>query len=505
VAATDTQHLIQRDAAEAKATDVQHTKSELKRGALLNTLATIAANFRAIFTILIARLLGPITLGIFSVAWSCLDVVSKLAVIGLDDGVTTFVARANARRQPARCRGYLRTAASIAVAQSAVVATAGLVLLHAFGSRTRLEPDFLSAIGVILLALPGIALYRISTSVSRGMKVMQHDIYSRGFTESGITTMAFLAAFAVGWGIFAPEVGAVVGSTASGVVAFVLASKLFAKEPNHSDDNFIANARELVPYSIAIGADQLLNAFIWRIDLILLALLAGRAPGVTLTTVGIYGGVVGIANGLRKVSQSFTPIFAPVVAAMTDADDQERARATYAQLAEWMLWILLPLVAVLALAGNTILLVFGHTFQSGSTWLTIVATACATNAFINLGETVIMVQRPRLNLLNSVITAVTGTTLTAVLIWDFGAIGAAAGILCTYLVQGIVRNIMLRWVFHWRNSWNAISPPLFAALAAAIPAAGIRWIGRGVAAELTSAAMFLCVFGLLWQRRRRAS
>ena len=39
-------------------------------------------------------------------------------------------------------------------------------------------------------------------------------------------------------------------------------------------------------------------------------------------------------------------------------------------------------------------------------WLGIVALACATNCFVGLAETVIMVQRPRLNLLNSAITVV---------------------------------------------------------------------------------------------------
>ena len=33
---------------------------------------------------------------------------------------------------------------------------------------------------------------------SRGMKVMQHDIYSRGITDSVVTTLIFLIALALG-------------------------------------------------------------------------------------------------------------------------------------------------------------------------------------------------------------------------------------------------------------------------------------------------------------------
>src|SRR4051794_560592 len=66
----------------------KRTGAELKQGAALNTLAMLASNFRAIFTLLIARILGPVALGIYSVAWATLDVLSKIGVCGLDDAVT---------------------------------------------------------------------------------------------------------------------------------------------------------------------------------------------------------------------------------------------------------------------------------------------------------------------------------------------------------------------------------------------------------------------------------
>ncbi len=484
-------------------TGADDTHRELKRGAWLNTLAMMTSNFRAIFTILIARLLGPVSLGLFSVAWGATDWISKLGVIGLDDGVTTFVARANASGDKFLSRRLLRIAAGLSVTLSFVVATLSILALRFFGSRLRLQPELVSALSVILFALPGIALYRISTSVSRGMKVMEHDIYSRGFTESGVTTLAFLAAFALGSRIFAPEIAAIVGTWASGLVAFALASGLFRHLPNETRARSTSTlARDLLSFSLPIGADQFLNAFIWRIDVILLGCLVNRVPGVTLTTLGIYGAVVGLANGLRKVSQAFTPIFTPVVAGMTATGAHDRAMATYAQLAQWMLWILLPFVFVLAIAGNTILLVFGQTFQNGSQWLAIVTIACATNAFITLGETVIMVQRPRLNLLNSFITCIAGFVITYMSILYFGVLGAALGILATYLIQGVIRNLMLRFVFHWHNPWHNVSPPILAAVAAGIPAMALRVIWHGSAGQLAAVATFLLIFGFEWNRHR---
>src|SRR5262245_17582988 len=380
---------------------VDKTGVELRRGAFLNTIAMVAANFRGIFTFLVARLLGPVALGVYSVAWATTDIISKIGVLGLDNAITTFIARSEAVGDRARSRTLFRIAVVLGVTQSIITAVIVILALRFFNSRLHVKPQMVSALALVLCAMPGLALYRISTAVSRGMKVMQHDIYSRGMTEPIVTTLAFLLAVTVGFKESSPEVAAVVGSAASGLIALALASTLFRHVPVKVDVvSPFREARSLVAYAAPISIYQLINAFIARLDLLMLGYFVGRAPGVTLATVGVYSAVIGTANGLRKVNQSFNPIFAPVVAGMTATGDHDVAAATYARLAEWMLWILLPLVAALSFAGGTILLVvYGRAFEQGGMWLGIVALASATNAFVALGETVIMVQRPHLNLL----------------------------------------------------------------------------------------------------------
>jgi O-antigen/teichoic acid export membrane protein len=483
---------------------VHTTGAELKRGAILNAFAMLASNFRAIFTLLIARLLGAAALGIFSVAWATTDLVSKIGIWGLDDATTAFVARAEAMGQRLRSRALFRLSLIVAVTLSAIVSLLSTFAIRRFGSRLRMEPEMISALTVILWALPGIALYRISTSVSRGMKVMKHDIFSRGLTEPFATTIAFLIALGMGFGIFAPEVAQIAGSIAAGIIAFVLAAGLFRDLAGADAADFRSEGRELLLYTLPIGADQFLNAFIWRVDVLILGWFVGRAPGVTLTTLGIYGAVVGLANGLRRVSQPFTPIFAPIVAGMTATGEHGEAAATYARLLQWMLWILLPFVAVMILAGQTILLVFGPTFQQGGQWLGIVAIACATNAFVNLGETVIMVQRPGLNLLNSLITCVVGSIATFLLISRLGVMGAALGILVTYVLQGAIRTIILRFVFHWPNPLSQIRPVVMTATVALIPAVLCRLFWPGSAGQIISALVCLALFGAGWVYYRRS-
>jgi O-antigen/teichoic acid export membrane protein len=478
---------------------------ELKRGALTNLIAMLASNFRGVFTFLVARLLGPAALGVFSVAWATTDLVSKIGIFGLDDTIITFIARAEAAGDRARSRSLFRLAVFLGVFQCALLAAFSIALVRLFGYRFGLDPEMADALSVMFFAMPVIALYRINTAVSRGMKVMRHDIFSRGITETIVTTMAFLVALQLGLRTFGPEIAVIVGMGASGIVALFLAASLFRATPvRPAAFSYAAESRRLLTYAAPISAYDLLNSVIVRLDVVMLGCFVGRAPGVTLTTLGIYGAAVEVAGGLRKLNQAFNPIFAPIVAGLTVDGDQEHAAMAFSRVSQWMLWILLPLVAVMTLAGSVILGIYGPAFRQGGMWLGIVALACATNAFVSLAETVIMVQKPRLNLLNSIITCFVALTANLWLIQRFGVTGAAFGILLPYVLQGILRYRALRMVFRWQNPWGDIGRPLLAAAIAGIPAIVCRVMIDGMTGQVLGAVVFLLIYGGAWLHYRRS-
>src|SRR5204862_5167136 len=131
---------------------VDRTGVELKRGAFLNTIAMLASNFRGIFTFLVARMLGPAALGIFSVAWSTTDILSKIGVLGLDNAIITFIARSEAVGDHARSRALFRVAVVLGVVQSAVVAGLAIAAIRLFHQRLHLQPEMVSALAVVLCA-----------------------------------------------------------------------------------------------------------------------------------------------------------------------------------------------------------------------------------------------------------------------------------------------------------------------------------------------------------------
>jgi O-antigen/teichoic acid export membrane protein len=486
--------------------DGDRTGSELKRGMFFNTIALLASNFRGVFTFLIARLLGAASLGTFLVAWATTDILSKVGMFGLDNAIVPFIARAEAAGNRARSRAFYHLAVALAVGQTVLVAGLVIAALQFAGSWMNLDRQLIGVLCVLLCALPGVNLYRICTAISRAMKVMKHDIWSRGMTEPAASTIAFLAAVAFGWKTYGAAIAAIIGTGASGIVALMLASSLFRSAPSaRGVIAYRAEARRLLSYSASICGYDLINSLIVRLDVVMLGCFIGRAPGVTLATVGVYGAVVEVASGLRKVNQTFNPIFAPLVAGMTASGDQHHAAATFARVAQWMLWILLPLFAMMALAGPLILSIYGAEFRQGWLWLDIVALACGTNCFATLAETVIMVQRPGINLLNSAIAVVIGFLANLWLISSLGPLGAAFGILIPYLLLVILRHRTLRLVFGWEKPLRNVAPPVRAAVIAALPAIICRFLLHGVVAQVVSGLVFLAIFGLQWWQFRRVA
>ena len=215
---------------------------------------------------------------------------------------------------------------------------------------------------------------------------MKHDIFSRGLTESIVTTLAFLAT-RLGWNLSAPRL------PPSLAWARPASSRCFS--PRRS---FVPRPRRAVQFPIApklagcsataasISGYDLLNAVIVRLDVIMLGCFVGRAPGVTLATVGIYGAVVEMAGGLRKVNQAFNPIFAPLIAGMTAMATRNTPQPLSPASRNGCSGFCCRLLAVMVFAGSVILSIYGTAFRQGATWLGIVAAACATNCFRRSGR-----------------------------------------------------------------------------------------------------------------------
>jgi O-antigen/teichoic acid export membrane protein len=206
-----------------------------------------------------------------------------------------------------------------------------------------------------------------------------------------------------------------------------------------------------------------------------------------------------MGGGLRKINQAFGPTFMTALARHMQLGQIADAQATFGAVARWMLTVLLPAVAVFGLAGGALMSIYGPAFVQGAAWLAIAGAASALNAFVGLGETILMVSRPRINFGNAVAAIAGGVASHLILIPRIGPLGAAISVLVPYAVYGLLRGAEITWLFAWQWPWIALAKPIGAALVALAPALAVRLSTHGLAMQLVSAGLYLATYVAAWR------
>ena len=465
---------------------------ELLGGGAVNTLGTAVGAFRTVFLLLVARLLGDAALGTFSLAWATIDLASKVGGLGLGLGIVPHVARADAERT--ENRGLLLTAVPLGLVGSLGLAFAMTMGFRGFGHLVLRSPELAHGVALMALALPGVVVYRISNGFSRGMRIMRHNLYSRGLVESLVTLAVFLVAFALGARELAPIGALVVGTTAGGGVAFLLALSVAPGTGSFS----VAEGRRLVRHSLPVAGYGLVNLLMQRLDVILLGAFVGRAPGLDLGTFGAYCAAVEVASVMRKVRQTFEPIYTPIVARRIAGDDFEPVRGVVAQMGRWNLALQLPLAGVLVVSGGLALALFGTSFVQAAPWLAVLVVAHGLFNFFGLAEALLLVRRPDLNLLNSCLAAAIQLGLSLLLVPRVGAAGAALAMIGAQTALGVLRLTELRWLFGLSWPCRSLARPVITSAIAITVGLGVRRLVPGPLGWAVAAVVLVAVTVAAW-------
>jgi O-antigen/teichoic acid export membrane protein len=468
----------------------------IARGAAANLLVLLAANFRGVFTFLIARILGPAALGRFGLVFATTELLSKAGMLGLDAGIIPMIARRAVVGDGEGSRRLFRQAIGLAAVVSVPLALIAIPAISWVATARGLDA-YRGGMLLMLLALPGIAVARISTGASRAIRSMGAEFYSRGLTETWVTTGVFVIAVALGIRAVAPALAVVAGTTAGAVVAFALAARALA-DVRGSVATDRPSAGDMLRFTAPIAGSSLVNVLVMQADVLLLGAFVGRAPGVTVETFGVFCATTEIAGSMRKVRQVFDPIFAPVAATRLAANTRASLRETVAGPGRWVLSAQLPLVGVLLLASGAVLSIYGPGFRQGALWLALLGLAHGMNTFAGLVETLLMIERPGLNLINAIATVTIQIVAGLLLIPRYGATGAAVAMALGFSAQGVLRFAEMRHVYGWSWPWGSLRRPLAAFLIAFAPAVGIRLLG-GLIAEIASAAIFLALYAGAWR------
>lgn len=460
------------------------------------TIASAALVGPACAALMLCRVAGAAAFGWFAAGWAVADVVSRVASFGFDRGLPGWLASRDTAGDRAATRRGLRMALFMALPASVIATLAGGTVVRLLGPLTGASPALLSAVAITLFAVPGLVVSRICTALSLAKHVGRHAVVSR-LGGSAVSVLAILLIAPSRQATHGPALAAIAGASASGVLAFACARRLYVEEPRTPVLDGETSA--LFACSLPGGIEGLLAAATRQVSLLVLAMTGGTAA--TAESLGAYGVALAIAGVLRAVPRAVQPATDEAVDLWQGGAVAE-GEALFTSVVRWTLGLLVLVGGFLFLCGTSTLALAGPlSSASGAVGSMLVLVA----AFVLWGagapaRVALIRARPALAVMSA-------TAACAVAIWSAmafapvsGAGGAARSVLLASATGTVVAHVALLVLAGWR--WHVrrlVAPIVAAAAGAAVAFVAIAMAGAppsAVASPVWAAPVFVVAFAI---------
>lgn len=447
--------------------------------------------------VVIARLLGPASYGLFAIGFTILRMVNLLAPLGLDKGAIRFGAPLWRRDQPG-LRSVIFRSLGLTLLSGVLV---GMTL---FALSPEIEIAFrkvglATVIRWIAIAVPLVTGLQVAAAVTRISQRMKFDVYSKDLGQPVLNLALLGLFFSMGWRL----VGALAATTISFGGAFLLAlifiKRLFPQIFNRQLKATV-NLAALLKFSIPASLAGAFTIFLMWVDRLLVGYFLPAAD------TGVYQAISQSSVLFAVILGAFQPIFMPMIADLSSRGEHQRLQALYQVSTKWGLYLSIPVFVVICLAPREIMtVVFGSRYESGWAPLVILSIGQMINVGTGaVGLLLVMSGHQNRWVTISGMMLVVNVLINVFLIPRYGLIGAAAG--TAFSLAGMYL-LGLHQVYTHLKIWP-FDHRYFKGIIAGLIAALLVWVVRElpVASDLVHLVLMagfagLTFLGMLWVLR----
>ncbi|MFH1018687.1 MAG: oligosaccharide flippase family protein [Pseudomonadota bacterium] len=410
---------------------MENDHRQLAKGVLVNVLGMLAKASRPLFLIIFSRILGAEKFGLYMLAFATQEIVSKLAALGLDMGITRLVGRLLAQGRKDDVRAVVQKTLMVGVGTSGVVALA-LGLLADPVSRLILGTERLgSPLRNFCWGMPAVCATTMILYSIRPTLRMQFELYVRSVVEPLLILVLGILALHLDLGVQGLSFAHNIAALAAMVLAWVFFLKIY---PAKKGPLANVNWKLLWNTGVPMGANELLNTFKNRLDVMVI----GRF--MSLTNVGIYSAVLEIGSVLRKLRATVDPVLMPMAQAHHERADTVRLNRNLSLALRWVMIPSMALFGVMLVVPQVFLRFFGEAFEPGSAALRIMAGGQLVCVTLGLLEGVLlMVGYAYVPLINSAVMIGLNLLLLRFMVPRWGLEGAAWATCISFTVIALWR------------------------------------------------------------------
>ena len=324
--------------------------------------------------VILARLLGPDTFGLYALGWTMLQMAGTIVPLGVPQAVVRYGSPAWGKDN-----GYLRVVLQRSLFFAGLL---GLVVGGAlFGSAEWLanvifqKPDLLPVLKGFALAVVLIVLVRVMAAATRISQRMQFSALIEDLLQPAIQLLLVaVLVMGLGWGLRGAVLSAVVGFVGAVGVGMLLLWHLFGRALRHvSPASF--SLRELLAFSLPTSMAGIFTMLTLRVDRLLVGYF------LPASDVGIYQAATQAAMLSVMILGAFNAIFSPMIARLYHQNQQQRLNELFKVSTKWGLYASLPLFLVLLVVPHEVItIVFGKDYVTGAVPMLIMAGGQLFNA-----------------------------------------------------------------------------------------------------------------------------
>lgn len=437
--------------------------SRVRRNAVYLFLGVIIANLASfLFRLVLAREFGPGGFGIFSLALMTTSIATMVALLGLPDGIVTFVSKFREQGAYDRVAGVILF--SIVLSLGTAMVLAGFVVLVApfLANQVFNTPELADLLWWFALVIPANVIIDISAAYflsneRAGYKILIKQVIPKMSLLLFIVGIAILDGPIITVGIAylaATGIGAVAGASAVGL-----------SFPYDRVNQITIDTRELLTYSVPLLATAAIGFFLNWTDMMVVGYF------IDSTSVGLYQSAFVLAGNIHIILGAVSGSLYPNFGSLFAENDFETVRRRFTEGTRWtVLATTAPALYLVSFPDLSLGMLFGEPFASGASVLIILAIA--NGLVVLFGPSTVLLktaEEPRYIAVTYGFAALINIILNVLLVPVAGIVGAAIGTSMAMLLANYSHFLRVRQYVEVALPVNSLSRALVAGFVALIP------------------------------------
>ena len=417
----------------------------------------IGSLFRYSFVLIIARLLGPLYLGIFSLGLAIMRIAEVIGKAGLDNGVLKYVSENYREKKDDQIREIISSSIKIGIILSLLISVILIIL------SKWLAIDYFSSNNILrnvlvcnAIAIPFSNSMIIIASATQAFKLLKY----KAFVINIFVPLLNVIFLFIGLQ-YSNQVAISVPILLSSILGFILIAVFLQNLISININNIIrAPFRlDLIKFSYPLMFVTIIGTVMHWMDIYMLSFFFDN------TTVGMYQPAARTAGLLRIVLIAFMGIFSPMISELYAKNDRKEMQHLYKLIIRWVMTIASPLFLLIIIFPKKVLLLFGPEYQGSHIILSVLTISVLIQSFIaSSGHTLMMTGYSKINFVNSVIILIINLLFNFILIPVYGGLGAAIATLISMLSLGLIRLIEVWYYLRLQPVSLSLLKPLFSTL-----------------------------------------